>query len=1069
MMIKFRTEAKKGGDKWMQKAFDPKNKGKLHERLGISKDKKIPDRTLKAIEAAEIGSSAGGLKKVTAHDKKMAGLALRGRNETRMEGVMDRHPARLTSEFRPGERPINDREIEAEYADLVDPENDVKIKFNSSHGGSIEIVMPARERRNSELPAGYADADLLDEDWFSDFVVYKDGRIAFDEWLPEDVYLHLVGLIEAEPGYEKVSGNYNETRMTEKDIRRAIAQDGRPFELRKAYDQYELWLGNDRLEAGSLKDVYQTWIKNRFKRPREESRRTKRTVPTSFASRKDLVGRGIKHVRHEARRGEGEEAIFSPEDLKNKFPPSLLYDLKTKIERNANLTEGEYRDLKLLVTKKPSGWIDQVEKYPEDVFVRMPIEIKGWYIYPQALMKVLPQWGFGMIASEAIYEDQIVCAFYNKKTGGERQTKYKKGDMVFVKHDSAVTIEGNGIVEMGGHPKDFSLRVFLPRYTKLRVEGEADSYIMGAKTGAIKCKIMKVDRQRFIDLNKKMKDIDNNELDEFFGWIREETPEYTTVKNTIDLSIFPLYVTINLEDVVKSDYRHEARVDYTIIPSLQIRRFSGEGWKLLIDGQDATNGTNGFQPDKKDLGDIIEAVNNGDMEGMLSDGVGWEIQKGRKSRHEARNEVDEIAARELAIYTTNDGQLYRQQAQPIILNLAKKIIKGVYDPQLALKLWGYLAEAGAKGYVREFGSRDDKWFEMFPASTRRAAAEEIAEHYQEELDDKVAELRGESGHRESRISDDYRSLRKRERDLLRELEQIPEDERRKNPIYQKKVAEYHDLGRRIWDLRSGGNRWMDEGDALRSIGRGGNIDDPNYESRGDFRHHPRGMSDDELRQGPSDEDLNKIERGLKKKYNRNLDDLRSNREKYAKRDRRDRRKLERERKANLEKSVRQSQGWDESRRVYRRESVKPTVKIEDILEFVFKVTGLAFLEARIDRETQADMKWIGPMSSVEKTPWRKFITSDKRYTLYIHDGNYFNYILSAFGHTAEGESEQEFERDWKIIEEKSVDPRWDKSEIREPHDGAKIMKDGKAEKGDIEKGGKREKPKTRDDKTPEDK
>lgn len=39
---------------------------------------------------------------------------------------------------------------------------------------------------------------------------------------------------------------------------------GTAFELRGAYGNYELWANDTRLEAGSIKDVYNAWIKYRF-------------------------------------------------------------------------------------------------------------------------------------------------------------------------------------------------------------------------------------------------------------------------------------------------------------------------------------------------------------------------------------------------------------------------------------------------------------------------------------------------------------------------------------------------------------------------------------------------------------------------------------------------------------------------------------------------------------------------------------------------------------------------------------------------------------------------------------
>lgn len=92
---------------------------------------------------------------------------------------------------------------------------------------------------------------------------------------------------------------------------------------------------------------------------------------------------------------------------------------------------------------------------------------------------------------------------------------------------------------------------------------------------------------------------------------------------------------------------------------------------------------------------------------------------------------DEV--RELVLYTTNDGDLYRQQVQPILANLRKKIKKGTYQPELALKLWMYLADSGAKKYAQEHGSPGFPWHKMFPTSVRRQVAKELQDSYEEEL------------------------------------------------------------------------------------------------------------------------------------------------------------------------------------------------------------------------------------------------------------------------------------------------------------------------------------------------
>ena len=86
---------------------------------------------------------------------------------------------------------------------------------------------------------------------------------------------------------------------------------------------------------------------------------------------------------------------------------------------------------------------------------------------------------------------------------------------------------------------------------------------------------------------------------------------------------------------------------------------------------------------------------------------------------------------ELYIYIKNDGQLYRQQGEPIIKNLAAKKGSGKYNSTLAAKLYGYLAESGAKKYTNEY-ARGTKWNEMFSVADRKAVAQSLRDDFEEE-------------------------------------------------------------------------------------------------------------------------------------------------------------------------------------------------------------------------------------------------------------------------------------------------------------------------------------------------
>ncbi len=96
-------------------------------------------------------------------------------------------------------------------------------------------------------------------------------------------------------------------------------------------------------------------------------------------------------------------------------------------------------------------------------------------------------------------------------------------------------------------------------------------------------------------------------------------------------------------------------------------------------------------------------------------------------------ENDESLATELELFTENDGDLYRRMTEPILKNLATKKAQGKYDSEKAVQAFMYLAEAGAKEYIRQHGSPTDVWHEMFPIGVRRIAATKWRDEFEEEF------------------------------------------------------------------------------------------------------------------------------------------------------------------------------------------------------------------------------------------------------------------------------------------------------------------------------------------------
>lgn len=98
----------------------------------------------------------------------------------------------------------------------------------------------------------------------------------------------------------------------------------------------------------------------------------------------------------------------------------------------------------------------------------------------------------------------------------------------------------------------------------------------------------------------------------------------------------------------------------------------------------------------------------------------------------ARDILSDRIAADLKLYIDNDGDLYRRQYVPILKNLATKKARGIYKHGLAVKLFGYLVEAGAKKYASTYGSPGQLWHKMFDVPTRRLVAEELTKDFEGE-------------------------------------------------------------------------------------------------------------------------------------------------------------------------------------------------------------------------------------------------------------------------------------------------------------------------------------------------
>ena len=92
-------------------------------------------------------------------------------------------------------------------------------------------------------------------------------------------------------------------------------------------------------------------------------------------------------------------------------------------------------------------------------------------------------------------------------------------------------------------------------------------------------------------------------------------------------------------------------------------------------------------------------------------------------------EIDSDAVSDLQLFIENDGNLYRQQIQPIQKNLILKMAKGDYNHAMAQKLFMYLVQNGDKKYQQEFGKSST------PYMLNMASRKELARIFEEEFYD----------------------------------------------------------------------------------------------------------------------------------------------------------------------------------------------------------------------------------------------------------------------------------------------------------------------------------------------
>lgn len=87
---------------------------------------------------------------------------------------------------------------------------------------------------------------------------------------------------------------------------------------------------------------------------------------------------------------------------------------------------------------------------------------------------------------------------------------------------------------------------------------------------------------------------------------------------------------------------------------------------------------------------------------------------------------ESVESRELFLYATNDGELYRQMITPIIDNMKRKVKNGIYDKEKAIDAWYTVATEASAHYYRDFSYK-------FSVTDRYTVAVDMASYYEDEI------------------------------------------------------------------------------------------------------------------------------------------------------------------------------------------------------------------------------------------------------------------------------------------------------------------------------------------------
>lgn len=103
--------------------------------------------------------------------------------------------------------------------------------------------------------------------------------------------------------------------------------------------------------------------------------------------------------------------------------------------------------------------------------------------------------------------------------------------------------------------------------------------------------------------------------------------------------------------------------------------------------------------------------------------------------------VDEDWGDEIVSYILNDRKLYETGTKAVIMNMARKKVKGTYDRTLAIKGVEPLVKRGMEKYSRDFHIPWKQMLVEVNVPTRRYAAKEILSYIIGQINETAKQMR----------------------------------------------------------------------------------------------------------------------------------------------------------------------------------------------------------------------------------------------------------------------------------------------------------------------------------------